>query len=45
MGKLDEAGYKVAFENGCWKITKGAMVLARGVKSGMLYTMQGVEAW
>ncbi|KAH9621656.1 hypothetical protein KSS87_017790, partial [Heliosperma pusillum] len=41
VGKLDEAGYKVVFEGSSWKIVKEGMVVARGTKSGTLYTTLG----
>jgi transposase InsO family protein len=38
VGQLDSAGYKTVFGESSWKIVKGAMVIARGTKSGTLYT-------
>ena len=38
VGQLDDEGYDVGFGGGRWKISKGAMVLARGKKEGTLYT-------
>ena len=38
VGQLDSTGYAAEFGNGSWKIMKGAMVVARGTKSGTLYT-------
>ena len=34
-------GYVAEFGKGSWKIVKGAMVVARGTKSGTLYTTAG----
>ena len=34
VGQLDSTGYAVEFGKGSWKIVKGAMVVARGTKSG-----------
>ena len=39
--QLDRMGYAVEFGKGSWKIVKGAMVVARGTKSGTLYTTAG----
>ena len=41
VGQLDSMGYVVEFWKGSWKIVKGAMVVARGTKSGTLYTTAG----
>ena len=41
VGQLDSTGYAAEFGNGSWKIMKGAMVVARGTKSGTLYTTAG----
>ena len=41
VGQLDRTGYAVEFGKGSWKILKGAMVVARGTKSGTLYTTIG----
>ncbi|XP_022152845.1 uncharacterized protein LOC111020469 [Momordica charantia] len=35
--KLDNEGCEISFGQGNWKVTKGAMVIARGSKSGTLY--------
>ena len=40
-GALDDEGYHNHFEVGKWKLTKGYLVVARGVKQASLYTMQG----
>ena len=37
MGQLYNEGHNVVFYNGGWKVTKGAMVIARGKKTGTLY--------
>ena len=41
VGELDSTGYAAEFGKGSWKIMKGAMVVARGTKSGTLYTTAG----
>ncbi|KAF3637944.1 putative cytochrome 82A3-like [Capsicum annuum] len=38
VGQLDSTGFVAEFRKGSWKIMKGAMVVARGTKSGTLYT-------
>ena len=38
IGQLDSTGYATKFGKSSWKIVKGAMVVARGTKSGTLYT-------
>ena len=35
--KLDDEGHNMVFNNGGWKVTKGAMVVAQGKKTGTLY--------
>jgi hypothetical protein len=37
IGKLDIEGHAILFVGGTWKITKGAMVVAQGNKTGTLY--------
>ncbi|XP_075494914.1 uncharacterized protein LOC142532523 [Primulina tabacum] len=37
VGQLDDEGHKVTFGDGSWKVKKGAMIVARGKKSGTLY--------
>ena len=37
VGQLDESGHSINFAGGMWKVSKGAMVLARGKKTGTLY--------
>ena len=39
IGQLDDAGFSTTFTGGAWKISKGAMIIARGVKNGTLYNM------
>ena len=41
VGQLDSTGYATEFGKGSWKIVKGVMVVARGTKSGTLYTIAG----
>ena len=35
--QLDDEGHSILFVGGTWKVTKGAMVLARGKKTDSLY--------
>ena len=37
VGQLNDEGHAILFVGGTWKVTKGAMVLARGKKTGTLY--------
>ena len=37
VGQLDDEGHNVVFNNGNLKVTKGAMMVARGKKNGTLY--------
>ena len=37
IGQLDDEGYTTTFGDGAWKVSKGAMVVARGNKTGTLY--------
>ena len=37
VGQLDDEGQAILFVDGTWKVTKGAMVLAHGKKTGTLY--------
>ena len=37
VGQLNDEGHAILFVGGTWKVTKGAMVLARGKKIGTLY--------
>ena len=37
VGQLNNEGHAILFVGGTWKVTKGAMVLARGKKIGTLY--------
>ncbi|KAB5537804.1 hypothetical protein DKX38_015337 [Salix brachista] len=41
VGQLDDCGFSVVFSNGTWRVTKGALVLAKGKKTGTLYTTTG----
>ena len=38
-GKLDDEEYCHTFSNGQWKLTKGAMIIARGKKYSILYIL------
>jgi len=38
IGQLDSTGYAAVFGKSSWKIVKGVMLIARGTKSGTLYT-------
>lgn len=37
VGQLNDTGYGIHFKDASWKITKGAMVIMRGLKCGTLY--------
>ena len=37
VGQLNDEGHAILFVGGTWKVTKGAMVLARGKKTNTLY--------
>ena len=37
VSQLDGLGYKITFENGQWKVSKGNLITARGWKKGTLY--------
>nr|KYP32301.1 Retrovirus-related Pol polyprotein from transposon TNT 1-94 [Cajanus cajan] len=41
VGQLDSDGFHIMFGDGKWKVSKGAMTLARGLKSGTLYMAGG----
>ena len=41
IGQLDSIGYATKFGKSLWKIVKSAMEVARGTKSGTLYTTAG----
>ena len=43
MGQLDGEGYCTTFSGNEWKITKGALVIAHGKKSGTLYVTSNLE--
>ena len=38
---MDDAGVKIVFEKGGYKIVRGALVLMWGVRTGTLYKLQG----
>ena len=38
-GQLDDVGYTCVFGDSAWKISKGSLVVARGVKSSTLYML------
>ena len=40
MGLLDDEGYSTSFGKGGWKFSKGAFVMAKGPKTGTLYTLK-----
>ncbi|KAE8697282.1 omega-6 fatty acid desaturase, endoplasmic reticulum isozyme 1 [Hibiscus syriacus] len=42
-GQLDGEGYSTTFSGCEWKITKGALVIARGKKTGTLYVTSNLE--
>lgn len=37
VGQLDDEGHNVTFICGDWKVSKGAMLVARGNRTGRLY--------
>ena len=37
MSQIDSAGYTTVFEEGSWKVIKGAMIVAQSRKVGTLY--------
>jgi hypothetical protein len=41
VGKIDDEGCLVTFSDKNWKVTKGALVVAKGVKVGTLYLCTG----
>ncbi|KAL5764004.1 hypothetical protein ACOSQ2_016598 [Xanthoceras sorbifolium] len=43
IGQLDREGYCITFSGCEWKITKGALVVARGKKCGTLYVTSNLE--
>ena len=43
VGQLDGEGYCTTFSGHEWKITKGALVIARGKKTGTLYVTSNLE--
>lgn len=40
---MDDARYVTIFGNNAWKISKGSMTMAHGVKSGNLYVLHVSE--
>nr|TKS15539.1 hypothetical protein D5086_0000032340 [Populus alba] len=40
VGQLDDSGHSILFAGGMWKVSKGAMVLARGKKTGTLQVVK-----
>lgn len=40
IGQLDDEGCSTSFGNGSWKISEGALVMARGPKVGTLYILR-----
>ena len=38
-GILDDEGYHTVFSKETWKVIKGALVMAKGIKVGTLYTL------
>ena len=40
IGILDDEGYHIVFGKGTWKVIKGALVMAKGLKVGTLYTLK-----
>ncbi|KAG9446485.1 hypothetical protein H6P81_012613 [Aristolochia fimbriata] len=39
VNKLDQEGYKIAFENSSWKVSRGALTLIKGKAVGTLYPL------
>jgi hypothetical protein len=37
VGQLDDSGHSILFSGGMWKVSKGAMILARGKTIDTLY--------
>ena len=42
MGRLDDEGYSTSFGKGGWKNIKGALVVAKGPKTGTLYSLKAL---
>ena len=42
MGLLDDEGYSTSFGKGGWKLSKGALVVAKGPKIGTLYSLKAM---
>ena len=43
IGQLDDEGFVMTFGCSSWKLTKGAMVIARGKKEGTLYITSNIQ--
>jgi len=41
LGTLETNGCRIVMENGVLKVTKGAMVMMKGLRQGSLYILQG----
>ena len=41
LGTLETNGCRIVMENGVLKVTKGAMVVMKGLRQGSLYILQG----
>ena len=41
VGKLGDEGYLVTFNDKYWKVSKGSLVVEKGVKVGTLYLCSG----
>ena len=41
VSKMDDEGVKIVFEKDTCKMVRGALVLMRGVRIGILYKLQG----
>ena len=40
VGKLDDEGFHIMFGNGKWKIAKGSLIVEKGKKSDIPYTLK-----
>jgi hypothetical protein len=43
VGRLDDEGCSTSFGKGGWKISKGALLMAKGSKTGTLYTLREIS--
>jgi len=43
VGQLDEEGHAISFHGGRWKVSMEARILARGYKTGTLYTTTNIR--